>query len=99
MEKDDPKLKAEKKKKEFNNSLSKLLWSQEGRDFILYIRRMGGAGSAPVFAGDSEKTQYTGGRFSLMNELMTALQRADFDGYLKMLEYENNLKKAKKDGR
>jgi len=83
------------KKEEEQRSLSSLIHDQHGRDFILMIRKLVPE-STPVSYGNSEKTHFLCGRHSLYNEIMKLLKTADFQGYLKMLEYENELKEVRK---
>ena len=83
------------KKEEEKQVLSNIMDTQYGRDFILMIRGLVPE-STPVSYGNSEKTHYLCGRHSLKNEIMNLLKTADFHGYLKMLEYENELKEVRK---
>ncbi len=83
------------KKEEEKQTLNRVLNNQYGRDFILMIRKLIPQ-STPVSYGNSEKTHYLCGRHSLHNEIMNLLKTADFHGYMKMLEYENELKEVRK---
>ena len=83
------------KKEEEKRALSSVMSNQYGRDFILMIRKLV-PDSTPVSFEKSEKTHYLCGRHSLHNEIMKLLKTADFHGYLKMLEYENELKEVRK---
>jgi len=83
------------KKEEKNQALSTVMNNLYGRDFILMIRKLVPE-STPVSYGNSEKTHYLCGRHSLYNEIMNLLKAADFQGYLKLLEYENELKEVRK---
>jgi len=83
------------KKEEEKQVLSSVINNQYGREFILMIRKLVSQ-STPVSYGNSEKTHYLCGRHSLYSEIMNMLKTADFNGYLKILEYENELKEVSK---
>ena len=83
------------KKEEDKRALSNVLSNQYGRNFILMIRKMVPEG-IPIPDGNSEKTHYLCGRHNLYNEIMNLLKTADFNGYLNLLEYENELKEVRK---
>lgn len=92
---DERKTRQNIKKEEDKQALSSVINDQHGRDVVLMIRKMVSE-SIPFPDGNSEKTHYLCGRLSLYNEIMNLFKTADFQGFMKMLEYENELKEVRK---
>ncbi len=78
-------------------AITNILSDDTGFDFLVKLRELGFADMTPIALGESEKTHYNCGRHAVVNEVMTMIKRHDFQGYIRLLEYEQNLKQRKKD--
>ena len=79
-------------------AITNILSHDSGFDFLIKLRLLGMSDKVPVTFNDSNKNYYDLGRQSVVAEVMEMIKRHDFQGYIRLLQYEQNLKQRKDDG-
>ena len=95
-------------------AITNILSNDTGLDFLIKLRKLGMVNQTPVSVGNkiinvgdnksqvvpgsNEETYYYCGRHAVINEVMEMLRLHDFQGYIRLLQYEQNLKQRKDDG-
>ena len=87
-----------RKQERLKLACTNILSHDSGLDFLIKLREQGGVEHTPVSFKNSNESYYYAGRHAVVNEIMQMIKKHDFQGYIRLLEYEQNLKQRKDDG-